>query len=73
WGRDGGIHAANGPASSKGTAPDSWLVVLPKNEDTALHGLPTALLKARPIDQLTGPCPPTVVGPLAAWMQPLSL
>ncbi len=45
------IHAANGPASGEDTAPDSWLVVLPKNEDTALHGLPTALLKARHTDQ----------------------
>ncbi|WP_075245094.1 hypothetical protein, partial [Xanthomonas oryzae] len=39
------------PASGEDTAPDSWLVVLPKNEDTALHGLPTALLKARHTDQ----------------------
>ncbi|MCC8675784.1 hypothetical protein LN460_21260, partial [Xanthomonas vesicatoria] len=34
-GLDGGIHAANGPTSGEGTAPDSWLVLLLKNEDIA--------------------------------------
>ncbi|MCC4609232.1 hypothetical protein LL967_15280, partial [Xanthomonas campestris pv. zinniae] len=37
WGLGGGIHAANGPASGEGTAPDSWLVVLLKSKDTALQ------------------------------------
>ncbi|PPT41236.1 hypothetical protein XabCFBP2524_01485 [Xanthomonas axonopodis pv. begoniae] len=35
WGLGGGIHAANGPASGEGTAPDSWLAALLKNENTA--------------------------------------
>ncbi|NIK65774.1 hypothetical protein FHR48_003346 [Xanthomonas arboricola] len=33
WGLVGGIHAANGPAIGKDTAPDSWLVVSLKSEE----------------------------------------
>ncbi|NIJ91106.1 hypothetical protein FHR49_003945 [Xanthomonas campestris] len=35
WGLDGGIHAAIEPAIGEDTAPEIWLVVLLKSEDTA--------------------------------------
>ncbi|MCL1557476.1 hypothetical protein M3O38_19340, partial [Xanthomonas nasturtii] len=47
WGLVGGIHAANGPAIGKDTAPDSSLVVVLKSEDTASRGLMIAVETVR--------------------------
>ncbi|QBG85576.1 hypothetical protein EYR27_19455 [Xanthomonas oryzae] len=52
-------------------SPDSGLAVLGKNE-TAPGSVLSALLKIREPTISTGPCPPAVAGPVAAWMLPRS-